>query len=95
MIVIRRNKNFWTDCTATLYRFLLFYLNINTKENNPCYRTRPRLILESSPFTMESTKTVIPVNPELKISYKEPIAKDFTLHVHYNNHMKMNDLWLK
>jgi len=34
---------------------------------------------------MESTKTVIPVNPELKISYKEPIAKDFTLHVHYNN----------
>jgi len=49
------------------------------------YRTRPRLILESSPFTMASTKTVIPVNSELRISYKEPIAKDFTLHIHHDN----------
>lgn len=49
------------------------------------YRTRPRLILETSPFTMESTKTVIPVSPDLRISYKEPIAKDFTLLIENNS----------
>ena len=52
------------------------------------FRTRPRLILESSPFTMASTKTVIPVNSELRISYKEPIAKDFTLHIHHDNQVR-------
>jgi len=49
------------------------------------YRTRPRLLLETAPFTMENRKTVIPVNQELRIRYKEPIAKDFTLFIEDRN----------
>ena len=51
----------------------------------PCtatlYRTRPRLQLETDPFSRDNFKTLLHVNRHLVVRYKQPIARDFTLHL--------------
>ena len=51
----------------------------------PCtltmYRTRPRLALETDPFSVDNFKTVLSINSDLTVSYKCPISRDFRLYL--------------
>ena len=44
-------------------------------------RTKPRLQLETDPYTKANFKTQLNVNQHLTVRYRDPISKDFTLHL--------------
>lgn len=47
-------------------------------------RTKPRLQLETDPYSRANYKTQFSVNQHLTVRYRDPISKDFTLHLEYN-----------
>ena len=47
-------------------------------------RTKPRLQLETDPYSRANYKTQFSVNQHLTVKYRDPISKDFTLHLEYN-----------
>ena len=47
-------------------------------------RTKPRLQLETDPYTKANFKTQFSVNQHLTVRYRDPISKDFTLHLEYS-----------
>ena len=54
------------------------------------YRTRPRLALETDPFSLENYKTVLQINSDLVVSFKSPIARDFRLYFKSKTQVKLS-----
>ena len=51
-------------------------------------RTKPRLQLETDPYTKANFKTQLNVNQHLTVRYRDPISKDFTLHLEDSREVK-------
>ena len=58
---------------------------------SPC-RARPRLALETDPFSLDNYKTVLQINNDLVVSYKSPIARDFRLYFRSKTQVDINHL---
>ena len=74
----------WTPCTVTLFRLDQIVLLLKRVDGIFFGRTRPRLQLETDPYTKANFKTQFSVNQHLTVRYRDPISKDFTLHLEYS-----------
>ena len=57
------------------------------------YRARPRLALETDPFSLDNYKTVLQINSDLVVSFKSPIARDFRLYFKSKTQVKLSKIY--